>query len=173
MILSPTDVARVLGRSFTRDQAEVAAQVIAGLQGELEEHTGTHLEPGSYTETHPAASPVFLRERPVVSVDSLTLDGEVLDLGGIVVKSWGFEFTTQVFGTLRVTYTAGALKPVYRSLMLGAAARIMASVVGDNVGLASLSVDGGTRMDFAGKGEWGFLPSELAKVKARRKVGIA
>lgn len=185
-IVTPAEVAKMLRRTFTPDDSDVAKLVIGGLQGELEAHTGKRYQVVSYTETHPLAYGAFsivLRNRPVTALTSLTLDGVASTTDGIIVRPWGLQgsYSGSVPYPSRAvsaafTYTAGidgSTDPQARGAVLGAASRIMAAVLADNVGMRALSVDGGTRFDFVAGGEHGFTEAELSKFKPRRKVGVA
>ncbi len=174
----PADVANVLNRTLTPEQEQIAEDIIAGLEGELEAHMGKRLDVGTFTHTAKldgGAFQVFLPNRPVVGLASVTVDGVAQSTEGITVHSWGLTGSTVGPGSAVFTYTAGingAGDKNVRGLILGAAARVMAAVLADTVGLKSHSVEG-TRYDFVGGGEWGFTEAELKKVKGRRKVGVA
>ncbi len=168
----------MLNRTFTPEQEQVAEDIIVGLEGELEAHTGKRLDVATFTHTAKLSGgifQVFLPNRPVVGLTSVTVDGATQSTEGITVHSWGLTGSTVGPGSAVFTYTAGingAGDKNVRGLILGAAARVMAAVLADTVGLKSHSVEG-TRYDFVGGGEWGFTEAELKKVKGRRKVGVA
>jgi hypothetical protein len=171
-MVTPDQVEMVLQRTFDAAQQQSAQLIIDALVAELAAHTGLSYEIAQYVETVSvtAGAPVFLATRPVRSVESVTASGELLDLSSVMVRGWGIEhaFTS---GVVEVTYTAGTEPDaLVDGLVLRVAAREMAAVLGDTVGILSMTVEG-TRQDYVRV--TGFTADELAKVKRRRKVGVA
>lgn len=177
-VVTPQQVAQVLRLRFDGPQEDVAKEVIAGLEGQLEEHTGKRLSVGTFTHVarfDGGPFQIFLPHRPVVSLTAVTVGGIAQTTTGITVHSWGLSGDAIGPGSAAFTYTAGVDGTAdrnIRGLILGAAARAMATVIEGNVGLKTLGVEG-SRYDFVGDGEWGFTEAELKRVKGRRKVGLA
>lgn len=130
------------GTELTTAEIARAALYIDFAEGEIESWLGKPLELTSFTETiYPEASgAVYFKNRPVVSLESFTVNGDTnLDATSITVVAYGLEniwdltwagvaadiytvWTDGVYGgEVTVTYTAGLDYPeAVRSLVAGA-----------------------------------------------------
>jgi hypothetical protein len=193
---------------FSNRQEEAAEFVLEGLQSELEGYLRRPVEPTEFTETYimdsnyvgvPTSSffynesldttfntvsyfspptTVYLRNSPVISVDSLVVRPQTESTGTSQVE--GRDFTIRRYGVdvyrafandeVTITYTAGldgsAIK-VFKLMILRAATREMQNMHDDVVGVKDLETRNVAPM------EVGFLEKELLAVKRWRRIRIA
>lgn len=182
MLITPDDVRVYLGRDLLPDDVVRCEMIIADLQAELENYLNTPLEITTFTETlkvPPAQRTLFLRHGPIVSVQSLKVDGVLVDAQDYVVQTWGIQdlllVPSNVAGqppTVDVTYTAGidaASIGIFASGMRRAAARDMNRTADDAVGVDQLSLEGyATKYTAPGMG---WLAEELASFDRYKRRG--
>lgn len=180
-IITPDDVKTYLNLSAMASGPSAACGVIIeGLQGDLEAFLQRPVTVRSFTET-PVLTPRYrgrlkLRRTPVVSVESVTVDGQPLDPTWYQLAPWGLDNILSLgpFGTLveppvvEVTYTAGLAGDdptdpfgmVVKGKLLRATARVFAKVIEDGaVGAESVSVEGESVRYVSGADGW--LQDEL------------
>jgi hypothetical protein len=208
MLVSVADLTKYMDIRFSNRQEEAAEFVLEGLQSELEGYLRRPVEPTEFTETYimdsnyvgvPTSSffynesldttfntvsyfspptTVYLRNSPVISVDSLVVRQQTETTGTAQVE--GRDFTIRRYGVdvyrafandeVTITYTAGldgsAIK-VFKLMILRAATREMQNMHDDVVGVKDLETRNVAPM------EVGFLEKELLAVKRWRRVRIA
>ena len=208
MLVSVADLIKYMDIRFSNRQEEAAEFVLEGLQSELEGYLRRPVEPTEFTETYimdsnyvgvPTSSffynesldttfntvsyfspptTVYLRNSPVISVDSLVVRPQTESTGTSQVE--GRDFTIRRYGVdvyrafandeVTITYTAGldgsAIK-VFKLMILRAATREMQNMHDDVVGVKDLETRNVAPM------EVGFLEKELLAVKRWRRIRIA
>lgn len=182
-ILTYTDLERFMGKTFTDDQEDAAAIILASLEAELEYFLNRPLGARLYTEEEhklvPNQRQIFLRHAPVISVTSFYVglpDEEVQQtISDFDIFPWGID-NIRIAGTgnqALVTYTAGMTSDdtvALERVMYTAAAREMGKFLIDAQGLARFKVEG-TDYTFVDAGEGGFTKAELNSVKRfKRRV---
>lgn len=207
MLVSVADLTKYMDIRFSNRQEEAAEFVLEGLQSELEGYLRRPVEPTEFTETYimdsnyvgvPTSSffynesldttfntvsyfspptTVYLRNSPVISVDSLVVRQQTETTGTAQVE--GRDFTIRRYGVdvyrafandeVTITYTAGldgsAIK-VFKLMILRAATREMQNMHDDVVGVKDLN----TRN--TGPLVTGFLETELSSVRKYRRVRV-
>lgn len=208
MLVSVADLTKYMDIRFSNRQEEAAEFVLEGLQSELEGYLRRPVEPTEFTETYimdsnyvgvPTSSffynesldttfntvsyfspptTVYLRNSPVISVDSLVVRPQTENTGTSQVE--GRDFTIRRYGVdvyrafandeVTITYTAGldgsAIK-VFKLMILRAATREMQNMHDDVVGVKDLEARNVAPM------EVGFLEKELLAVKRWRRIRIS
>lgn len=208
MLVSVADLTKYMDIRFSNRQEEAAEFVLEGLQSELEGYLRRPIEPTEFTETYiidsnyvgvPTSSffynesldttfntvtyfspptTVYLRNSPVVSVDSVVIRQQTDNSGTAQVE--GRDFVVRRYGIdvyrafandeVTITYTAGldgsAIK-VFKLMILRAATREMQNMHDDVVGVKDLETRNVAPL------ETGFLEKELLAVKRWRRVRIS
>lgn len=209
MLVTQRELERYMDIKFSNRQLYAADFVLEGLQSELETYLGRPVEIQEFTETysveinHPGVPgttffnnysldttqsiiewiqppyTLYLRNAPVLSVESLTLtrafEGatpESLTEGAdYIVRRYGVDiFRTFANDTISITYNAGldgSNIKMFRLMILRAASREMQNMHDDVVGIKDLE----TRN--VGPLTTGFTPEELAALKPHRRLRIA
>lgn len=208
MLVTVADLTKYMDIRFSNRQEEAAEFVLEGLQSELEGYLRRPVEPTEFTETYimdsnyvgvPTSSffynesldttfntvsyfspptTVYLRNSPVISVDSLVVRPQTENTGTSQVE--GRDFTIRRYGVdvyrafandeVTITYTAGldgsAIK-VFKLMILRAATREMQNMHDDVVGVKDLETRNVASL------ETGFLEKELLAVKRWRRVRVS
>jgi hypothetical protein len=208
MLVSVADLMKYMDIRFTNRQEEAAEFVLEGLQSELESYLRRPIEVAEFTETYvmdsnhvgvPTASffynenydttyntvgyfqpnpTVYLRNSPVVSVDSIYIRQQTENTGTLqvegqdyVVRRYGVDlFRAFANDEITITYEAGldgASIKVFKLMILRAATREMQNMHDDVVGIKDLETRNVAPL------ETGFLEKELLAVKKWRRVRIA
>ena len=182
-IITPSDVAMYMGKTFTDAQEDAAQIIVASLEAELAYYLNRPLGAQVYTEEEhklvPNQRQIFLRHAPVQSVTEffVGLAGDEVEqnIEDFDIFPWGID-NVRIAGTgnqALVTYTAGMTVDntvALERVLYSASVREMGKLLIDAQGLAKLKVEG-TDYLFAADGEGGFTPSELNSVKRfKRRV---
>lgn len=208
MLVSVADLTKYMDIRFSNRQEEAAEFVLEGLQSELEGYLRRPIEPTEFTETYiidsnyvgvPTSSffynesldttfntvsyfspptTVYLRNSPVISVDSVVIRQQTENAG--TAQTEGRDFVVRRYGIdvyrafandeVTVTYTAGldgsAIR-VFKLMILRAATREMQNMHDDVVGVKDLETRNVAPL------EVGFLEKELLAIKRWRRVRIS
>lgn len=207
MLVSIAELKTYMDISLTNRQEDAAEMVLEGLQSELETFLNRPIEVATFTETHvitnefqgvPAASffydysldtsgetlpyiqppaSIYLRNTPVISVDSVTLkQPEGAPVAQVaerdyIVKRYGIEmYRAFPNDVVTVEYDAGLDGPeikVFKLMILRAATREMQNMHDDVVGVKDLNPRNVAPL------ETGFLEKELMAVKKYKRRRIA
>lgn len=203
MLVSVNDLQKYMDIKFTNRQQDAAEFVLEGLQSELESYLRRPVEVDEFTESHvmdsnyvgvPATSffynysldttqqqlgymmppaTVYLRNSPVISVDSVTITNYLGDSTAqtagtdYIVRRWGIDvFRAVANDTVTVTYTAGldgANIKIFKSLILRAGTREMQNMHDDTVGVKDLTTRNVAPL------QTGFTEEELRSIKRWRR----
>lgn len=208
MLVSVADLTKYMDIRFSNRQEEAAEFVLEGLQSELEGYLRRPVEPTEFTETYiidsnyvgvPTSSffynesldttfntvsyfspptTVYLRNSPVISVDSVVIRQQTENTGtpqtegrDFVVRRYGIDvYRAFANDEVTVTYTAGldgsAIR-VFKLMILRAATREMQNMHDDVVGVKDLETRNVAPL------EVGFLEKELLSIKRWRRVRIS
>lgn len=155
-IVTYPEIEAALGIYFDEVQARKAASFIDLVEGALRAYLGRPIEPTEITgEVHYVTSSrrVMLRSTPVVSIESVDLDGSELTISPEHRKSWGFELSVQqqTGYVCTVDYTAG-LDPVttgIKAIALSALSRMYSVKDTGMEGMKYVQIEGRTRFDIA------------------------
>lgn len=169
-IVTVRDVEEYLNRTFSVGQTQAASPIIEATVGEAEDFLGRPIEVGAYTETVDLpprwGGRVILRNTPVVSVESVHLDGTLLDAqNDYAVASWGLRnviggLTTSIsaeWPLLEVEYHGGLDGPNMPGLhgrVLAIAARRCQLFVVDRWNAASSASVEGQSLSFMVGADW-------------------
>lgn len=208
MLVSVADLTKYMDIRFSNRQEEAAEFILEGLQSELEGYLRRPVEPTEFTETYiidsnyvgvPTSSffynesldttfntvsyfspptTVYLRNSPVISVDSVVIRQQTENTG--TPQTEGRDFAVRRYGIdvyrafandeVTVTYTAGldgsAIR-VFKLMILRAATREMQNMHDDVVGVKDLETRNVAPL------EVGFLEKELLSIKRWRRVRIS
>lgn len=207
MLVSVSDLITYMDISLTNRQRDAAEMVLLGLQSELEAYLRRPIEVAEFTETHivsgefrsiPQASffydytldttgttlpymmtpvTIYLRNSPVISVDSVSLrtpeNTAVIQVveRDYIVQRYGIDmYRAMPNDEVIVTYTAGLdgeQLHVFKLMILRAATREMQNMHDDVVGIKDLNPRGVAPV------ETGFLEKELLALRRWRRRRIA
>ena len=193
-IITVQDLAVYLGRSIPAgEHANAATEIIEGLEGDLEAFvkrpiSETVVADEVVTVRH---GMIFLRQTPVRSVASFTVDGTVQDVDWYEVETWGLRPVASIgfpsplvspSPVLLVSYTAGlpgedptsAFGRKARATLLRAAARDYNQVVREDLAGVARAGFEGTNLEFHGgvaAGAGGLTERELSQfVRWKRRL---
>jgi hypothetical protein len=155
MIIGLDDVEDYMGRTLSGDEVSAASPIVGYIQRELEDgYLGRRLEVESHTESkqlYPATNFVELTYGPIVSVQSVAIDGVPQQPLAWSIERSGIQLFTafSVIGILypsvvTVVYTAGLGEPAIsaaRRVVLARVARIIEKRASDELGVSKLVVE--------------------------------
>lgn len=184
-IIAAADVGTYMAQPIAAGaQTNALTSIIEGLEGDLETYLKRPIVPTTVTDEEVSVNrdgKVFLRQSPVLSVTTFTVDGTAVDVAQYAVETWGINDVWPGFlpfplispaPALLVTYEAGlpgddptsAFGKKAKGVLLRAAARDFNQVVREDLaGVSRASVEG-TSLEFHGgvrAGAGGLTETEL------------
>lgn len=189
MIVTADEIATALARDFSAAETAAVEDLLQSLEDDLRTYLKRPLTPEVVVDEDVTAiyrdGKVRLKKTPVLSVQGVTIGGTPIETWSYMVRPWGLDDVSAIFGPsslilpapqLLVSYTGGLpgddpdsdFGRAVRSKIKAAAKRaVTQEIIEKAVGVDRLSVEGTSISFVNGKGGW--MDSELAALSGYRR----